>query len=84
MAGHDMATEALIRTQGFFKVDGPRLVQPGGLAQRLSGNVHAEPLLIGGEGGDGHAGAIEGDAVPKTHVVEIPRRRLDGQALAMV
>src|SRR5690606_26227058 len=59
------------------------------LGERFGGNVDGELLVRQVERGDGHAGAVEGDAVTETHVIEIVaratvRRAGDGEPLAVL
>ena len=84
VAGHDMAAQPVVRAQGFFQVDGTRLGQAGGPVQRFGGNVDGEARLLGRQGGDGHAGAVERNAVTQAHVIEVAGRRFDGETLAML
>ena len=84
MPGDDVAAQAVVGAQGFFQVDAALLVQAAGAGQRLGRDVNRELVAGNVQGGDGHASAIERDAVPQSDVVEVPGRRLQGEALAMV
>jgi hypothetical protein len=59
------------------------LVKAGGAGQRLGRDVHAELPCDRIEPGDGHAGAIERDAVAEADIVQVCRRGFEGQPLAV-
>ena len=83
MAGHDMAAQAVMGTQGFFKIDGTQRGQTGGFVERFGRHIDGELLLGQVQGGGGHTSAIERNAVAQAHIVQVMRRTGDGQALAM-
>ena len=70
--------------QGFFEVDGAGCGESGGFVQRFGRDVDRELVEGWVKRGDGHAGAIERDAVAQAHVVEVAGGRLDGEALAVL
>ena len=84
MARHDVATQAVMGTQGFFKVDATQFGQATGAGQRFGRDVDGELMGVEVKAGDGHARAIQSDAVPQTDVVEITCGRLQSEALAVV
>ena len=51
--------------------------------ERFGRDVDGEELLRGVERGDGHAGAVERDAVTETHVVEIAVGHRNAEPLAV-
>src|SRR5574343_672371 len=83
MARHQMPAQAVIGAQGFFQVDGATLIQPGRLVQRLGGNVHGEGVACRVHASHCHAGAVEGDAIAQTHIVQVASGWDHAQPLAV-
>ena len=84
MTRHDVPAKAVVGTQCFFQVEGAFPVQAAGFVERFGRNVDGELTALRAEGGDGHASAVEGDAVAQAHIVKVPGGGLDGEALAVV
>jgi hypothetical protein len=82
--GDDVAAQAVVGAQGFFEVDGAGFGQAGGFGQRFGGDVDGEAVEGKVQRRGRHAGAVERDAVAQAHVIKVTRRRLDGEALAVV
>ena len=78
-----MTTQAIVRAQGFFKVDGPNTCQACGFAERFGRNVHRELLARHVQRGDCHASAIERNAVTQGGIAQVVWRAFDGKPLAM-
>ena len=83
MARDDVPTQAVVRAQGFFEVDGPGLVEPRRARQRFGRDVDGEAAGGGIDLRGRHARTIERDAVAQAHVIQIAGGRLDQQLLAM-
>lgn len=84
MARDDVPTQSVVGAQGFFQIDGAGLVQAAGFVERLGRDVDGEVQAARGQGGDGHARAVEGDAVAQCDVVEVAVGRLDAKTLAVL
>ena len=82
MARDDVATEPVMGTQGFFKVDRANGRQTGGFAERFGRDVYRELLVRHVERGDRHARAVERNAVAKPSVVQLIRGAFDAESFA--
>lgn len=83
MTGHDVPAQAIVGPQRFLEVNGAKSVQAGCFIEGLRRNVDREFLRGHIKGGDRHASAIERNAVAQAHIVQIARRGLNGEALAV-
>ena len=84
MAADDMAAEAVGGSQGLFEVEGPGVIKACGFVQALCRNVDGKPIGGGIETGEGHAGAVEGNAVAELGVVEVAPGGGDGEPEAVL
>ena len=84
MAGNDVTTQAVMGAKGFFKVDDAGFSQAAGFCQGFGRNIDGKSVVGDVQRHGRHAGAVECNAVTQTHVVEVTRRRFNGEALAMV
>ena len=79
-----MPAQAVVGTQGFFQVDFAQAVQATGFVQRLGRDVNAKAVVLGLQVGDGHASAVDGDAVAQAHIGQIAIGHGQAQALAVL
>ena len=79
VAGDQMAAQAVVGAQGFFQVDRAQTIQAGGLVQRLGRYIHGEMgcRTQGVHAGNGHARAVDGNAVTQTRVIEVANGAAD-------
>ena len=90
--GRDMASfgplaalaQAVLGAQRLFEVDRAGFCQTGGLVQGFGRDVDREAALGAVKLDHRHAGAIERNAVPQAHVVEVAGGRLDLEPLAVL
>jgi len=54
-----------------------------GFVERLGRHIDGKLMRGKVEGGDGHAGAVDGDAVAQANVVQVARGHLESESLAM-
>jgi hypothetical protein len=84
VARHDVPAQAVAGAKGFLQVDAAAFVgQAGGLVEGLRGDVDGELLSLGDERGDGHAGAVERNAVAEPDVIEVAVGHRDAESFAV-